>query len=111
MTFQQLARALKLKIASYEGGPGYAVGKNPPGSKALNTMIQASRDQGMKDAVYHDVREVAWYWDWDIYNYFSAIGQSSTYGCWGATEDWQDLDPGPPKLQVRVCVGAVCVFS
>ena len=50
-------------------------------------------------AVYHDIREVAWNWGWDIYNYFATVGSASTYGCWGATEDFQDLDPGPPKLQ------------
>lgn len=49
--------------------------------------------------MYHDVREMAWYWGWDIYNYFSAVGEYSTYGCWGATEDFADLDPGPPKLR------------
>jgi hypothetical protein len=26
-------------------------------------------------------------------------GPVSRYGCWGATEDWRDLKPGPPKLQ------------
>jgi len=97
--YKRLAQALGLKVASYEGGPGYAVGKEKPGSRGLNTMIEASRNPGMKDVVYHDIRNVAWAWGWDIYNYFAAVGPCSTYGCWGATEDWKDLDPGPPKLQ------------
>eukprot|EP00037_Helgoeca_nana_P014325 m.133565 g.133565 ORF g.133565 m.133565 type:complete len:73 (-) comp22501_c0_seq5:2888-3106(-) len=33
------------------------------------------------------------------YNYFSAESSYSAYGCWGATESFNDLNPGPPKLQ------------
>lgn len=36
---------------------------------------------------------------WDEYEYFTAHGACSEYGCWGATESWTDLNPGPPKLQ------------
>ncbi len=50
--------------------------------------------------MYHDVREMVWEWNPDfIYNYFASVGPCSHYGCWGATEDFADLDPGPPKLQ------------
>jgi hypothetical protein len=37
--------------AGYESGPGYAVGGEKPGTKGLNTMIEAARDQGMKDVI------------------------------------------------------------
>jgi hypothetical protein len=51
-------------------------------------------------AVYDDVREMVWYWNPEfIYNYFASVGVCSRYGCWGATENFDDLDPGPPKLQ------------
>ena len=29
----------------------------------------------------------------------AAEGPSSEYGCFGATESWADINPGPPKLQ------------
>lgn len=47
VTFVELAKNLGVKVASYEGGPGYAVGVHPPGSKALDTMIGAARSEGM----------------------------------------------------------------
>jgi len=62
-------------------------------------MIEASRDAGMKDAIVYDVRQTVWRHGWDIYNYFAIEGPASRYGCWGATEDWRDRNPGPPKLQ------------
>ena len=98
-TFVKLAKALGVKTAGYESGPGYAVGGCKPGSKALNTLIEAARDPGMKPAILYDVRETCWRHGWDIYNYFAIEGPCSEYGCWGATEDWKDLNPGPPKLQ------------
>ena len=84
---------------SYESGPGYSVGGEKPGGKGLNTLIEASRDPGMKGAILRDVRETVWRHGWDIYNYFALVTQVSRYGCWGATEDWKDRIPGPPKLQ------------
>jgi hypothetical protein len=51
-TYKDLATALGVKVASYEGGPGYAVGAESPGSKGLNTMIETARADGMFDAVY-----------------------------------------------------------
>eukprot|EP00040_Diaphanoeca_grandis_P035385 m.222362 g.222362 ORF g.222362 m.222362 type:complete len:742 (-) comp33372_c1_seq1:245-2470(-) len=97
--YVQFAKTLGVKTAGYESGPGYAVGGEKPGSKGLNTMIEASRNAGMKDAIVHDVRETVWRHGWDIYNYFAIQGPASRYGCWGATEDWKDINPGPPKLQ------------
>ena len=49
VTFVDFAKALNVKMASYESGPGYLVGGNKPGSKALNTMIETSRAPGMFD--------------------------------------------------------------
>ena len=53
----------------------------------------------MKDVIVYDVRETCWRHGWDIYNYFAIEGPASRYGCWGATENWKDQNPGPPKLQ------------
>ena len=53
----------------------------------------------MKGAILRDVRETVWRHGWNIYNYFALVSQASRYGCWGATEDWKDRIPGPPKLQ------------
>ena len=50
----------------YESGPGYSVGGEKPGSKGLNTLIEASRDPGMKDVVVYDVRETCWRHGWDV---------------------------------------------
>lgn len=58
--FVQFAKTLNLKVAGYESGPGYAVGGQKPGSKGLNTLIEASRDPGMKNVVEYDVRETCW---------------------------------------------------
>lgn len=38
-----------------QGGPGYKVGGQSPGSKGLNTMIEASRDQGMTQVVTNHI--------------------------------------------------------
>lgn len=97
--FVSFAKSTGVKTAGYESGPGYAVGGEKPGSKGLNTMIMASRDAGMKGVIVYDIEQTCWRRGWDIYNYFGIEGPCSRYGCWGATEDWRDLNPGPPKLQ------------
>ena len=96
--FVDLAKAFGVKTVSYEGGPGYRVGGEKPGSKGLNTMMVAARDPGMKDVVKQNV-DTCYRFGWDEYQYFSAAGKYSEYGCWGATEFFSDIDPGPPKLQ------------
>ena len=96
--FVKLAKSLKLKTVSYEGGPGYKVGGEAPGSAGLNKMIESARDPGMKAIVKGHI-DACWQWGWDEYNYFAAKNQYSMYGCWGATETYGDLKPGPPKLQ------------
>eukprot|EP01045_Picozoa_sp_COSAG04_P012702 COSAG04_NODE_865_length_9768_cov_3.722130_2_plen_573_part_00 len=98
MEFVKLAKALGVQTASYEGGPGYHVGAEKPGSKGLRTMIESSRDAGMKEVVKQHV-DTCWQFGWTVYNYFAAQGKVSEYGCFGATESWADLSPGPPKLQ------------
>ena len=97
--FIQFAKAVGVKTAGYESGPGYSVGGEKPGSTGLNTMIEACRDPGMKDAIIEDVRETCWRLGWDIYNYFAIEGEASRYGCWGAIEDWKDRNHGSPKMQ------------
>ena len=67
--------------------------------KALNTLIAAARDPGMTGAIVYDVEQTCWRHGWDIYNYFAVEGPVSRYGCWGAAEDWKDINPGSPKLQ------------
>ena len=84
--FVAMAKKWKLHTASYEGGPGYKVGGEKPGTKGapqepelrafsehvstvvlcivssmsslagLDTMIAASRDAGMKAAIIKQVR-------------------------------------------------------
>jgi hypothetical protein len=44
--FVRFAKAMGVKTAGYESGPGYAVGSLKPGSTALNTLITAARDPG-----------------------------------------------------------------
>ena len=94
----RLAKAHRLKTMSYEGGPGYKVGGEHPGSAGLNKMISAARDEGMKAVVKTHV-DTLYRFGWDAYQYFTAQGTYSEYGCWGATESFADLKPGPPKLQ------------
>eukprot|EP00040_Diaphanoeca_grandis_P028097 m.161388 g.161388 ORF g.161388 m.161388 type:complete len:769 (+) comp31231_c0_seq3:377-2683(+) len=96
--FVKFAKTLGVKSVSYEGGPGYQVGGEHPGSKGLDTMIEASRDQGMTQVVKNHI-DYCWQFGWDEYNYFAAEGKVSGYGCWGSTETFADLNPGPPKLQ------------
>lgn len=99
-TFAALKQHFGLKLASYEGGPGAdMLAELKPSSAALGVFIEANRDAGMKEAVVHDARDVWFANGGDIYNYFSLEGMASHYGCWGATEDWRDISPGPPKLQ------------
>ena len=95
-----LAKAFGVRTASYESGPAYPVGRLPPGSRALDTMIQAARDEGMQGVVVQHIRS-CWAWGWDIYNYFSVEGEVSRYGCWGAAEGWraEDRIPGSAKLR------------
>ena len=97
--FVGFAKSYGLKTAGYESGPGYAVGRLKPGTKALNTLIAAARDPGMTGAIVYDVEQTCWRHGWDIYNYFAVEGPVSRYGCWGAAEDWKDINPGSPKLQ------------
>ena len=99
MTYQfvQYAKSIGVKTAGYESGPGYSVGGEKPGSKGLNTLIEASRDPGMKDVIVYDVRETCWRHGWDIYNYFAIETEVSRYGCWGAAENWKDQNPGAPS--------------
>jgi hypothetical protein len=59
-TFVQYAKSIGVKTAGYESGPGYSVGGEHPGSKGLNTLIEASRDPGMKTVIEYDVRETCW---------------------------------------------------
>ena len=40
----KLATSLGLKTVSYEGGPGYKVGGEKPGSAGLNNMIESARE-------------------------------------------------------------------
>ena len=62
-------------------------------------MIAGSRDAGMKTAIIKQV-QLTWQFGWDDYNYFvGGAGLVKEYGCWGITESWADINPGPPKLQ------------
>ena len=129
--FVRFAKAMGVKTAGYESGPGYAVGGLKPGTTALNTLITAARDPGMSPApstlpacqpgflmrvkyanmmddcdgvgmtgaIVYDIEQTCWRHGWDIYNYFAIEGPVSRYGCWGAAEDWKDINPGSPKLQ------------
>ena len=76
--FVKLAQALKLKTLSYEGGPGYKVGGEKPGSAGLNNMIESARDPGMKAVVKEHVG-TCWQWGWDEYNYFAAQSAYAEY--------------------------------
>jgi len=96
--FVKLAKVFNVKTVSYEGGPGYQVGGERPGSAGLNKMIESARDPGMKAVVKQHV-DTCWQWGWNEYNYFAAQTRASGYGCWGATETYEDLNPGSPKLQ------------
>ena len=93
----KLAKAYSVKTVSYEGGPGYSV--EGPGTQGLDNMITAARDARMEDVVKSHV-ETCWQFGWDEYQYFEGSARGADgYGCWGATEDWKDLTPGPPKLR------------
>eukprot|EP01052_Picozoa_sp_SAG31_P034360 SAG31_NODE_4006_length_3672_cov_1.463196_2_plen_316_part_00 len=95
--FVTFAQHYGLKTAGYESGPGYAVGALKPGSKALNTLIAAARDPGMKDAIIYDVEQTCWRHGWDIYNYFAIEGKVSRYGCWGGSGRLERPESGLPK--------------
>ncbi len=64
MQFVKFAKSLQVKTMSYEGGPGYHVGAEKPGSSGLNLMIEGSRLPGMK-AVVIDHVDTCWQYGWD----------------------------------------------
>ena len=47
----------------------------------------------MTGAIVYDIEQTCWRHGWDIYNYFAIEGAVSRYGCWGAAEDWKDINP------------------
>jgi len=99
LAYQALKEKFGLRYAAYEAGPGGAVGGEKPGTVGLDHFIEANRQQGMKSAVETAINSF-WKNGGDIYNYFAVEGPCSTYGCWGAVEDWRNVSGAavPPKL-------------
>jgi hypothetical protein len=90
---QRIADHYELKHCQYEGGPGSDVGKLVD----VANFIRASRDPGMKDLIVHDAQDNWFGRGGDIYIYFDEVGGYSRWGCWGLSEDIDNLNT--PKWQ------------
>lgn len=90
---QALAGQYGLKHMQYEVGP------DTGGGNAVNVAnrIRANRLPAMKDLILHDAVENWFSRGGDLYMYFAAPGGYSRHGCWGLSEDINDL--ATPKWQ------------
>ena len=88
---QRIADHYGLKHFQYEAGPG------TDGTEDLANRIRVSRDPGMKDLVVHDAQDNWFARGGDIYIYFSHIDAYARFGCWGLSEDIDNLNT--PKWQ------------
>jgi len=84
----ETAQRFGLKLTSYESGPGTQVGN----TVNVGNRIEANRDPAMTNIVYSDIVDQWWNLGGDLYNYFSLAGAYSRFGCWGATDDLNDLN-------------------
>jgi hypothetical protein len=82
-----------LKYFEYEIGPDVGGGK----TDNVANRILSNRDPAMKDLIIHDARDNWFAHGGDLYMYFAHCGAYSRYGCWGLSEDIEDLNT--PKWQ------------
>ena len=87
MTLQTLASTYGLRHFQYETGPDVG------GGSTINVAnrIRANRDPAIKNVLIHDYRD-----NWkplggDLYMYFSFCSAYSRYGCWGLSEDIENV--------------------
>jgi len=83
----QISKIYNLKQTAYEAGPGTQVGL----TVNVGNRIEATRNPGITPIVVSDIVENWWALGGDLYNYFSLSGAYSRYGCWGATDDLNDI--------------------
>jgi len=89
----QIAKLYNLQQTAYEAGPGTQVGN----TVNVGNRIEASRDPAITAIVYSDIVDNWWGIGGGLYNYFALSGAYSRFGCWGATDDLNNLDT--PKFK------------
>jgi len=83
----QIAKMYNLKQTAYEAGPGARVGSTTD----IGNRIEATRNPGITPIVVSDIVDNWWNLGGDLYNYFALAGAYSRFGCWGATDDLNDI--------------------
>jgi len=63
----------------------------------IGNRIEATRNPGITPIVYSDIVDNWWNVGGGLYNYFSLSGAYSRYGCWGATDDLNNINT--PKFK------------
>jgi len=89
----QIAKLYNLQQTAYEAGPGATVGN----TVNIGNRIEATRNAGITPIVYADIVDNWWNVGGGLYNYFALSGAYSRFGCWGATDDLNNLTT--PKFQ------------
>jgi hypothetical protein len=84
---QQIAAQYGLKHFQYEVGPDTGGGK----VENVANRIRANRDPRMREIILHDARDNWFARGGDLYMYFSHISAYSRHGCWGLSEDVENL--------------------
>lgn len=92
-SIQRIAEQYGLKHFEYEVGPDNGGGS----TENVANRIRANRAPGMKDLILHDATDNWFARGGDLYMYFAAPGAYSRYGCWGLSEDVNQLNT--PKWQ------------
>ncbi|WP_165249371.1 hypothetical protein [Paludisphaera soli] len=85
---REIADRYGLKHYQYEIGPD--VGGGDPTNVA--NRIRANRLPAMEELVLHDALDNWFDRGGDLYMYFAHIGPASRFGCWGLSEDVDQLD-------------------
>lgn len=84
---QRLAESYGLKHFQYEVGPDTGGGK----TENVANRIRANRDPRIREIILHDARDNWFSRGGDLYMYFSHVSAYSRHGCWGLSEDIENL--------------------
>lgn len=101
---KEIADIFSLKLLQYETGPDNG-GGNP--TNVIN-RIAANRANGMKDVIIQDLKN-NWFADTliagDLVMYFVLCSSYNRYGCWGSTEEIENMHT--PKLQAIYAIAGI----
>lgn len=101
-----VANEFGLKLAAYEAGPDNG------GGNAVNigNRIAGNRSKAMGDLVTEHFRDRMFGEGVDLATYFVLSSAFSRFGCWGATEDYRQLDT-PKMIAVLKLLNGTAVSS